>query len=100
MEDTHTLYFRIRKRNALNRLIGVLCIVVLSLCYGCATTDSKKLADTATQGSAQSMEEAWGIKVKSLRLSAGGNLLDLRYRVTDPEKASVLFKDKKTSPTL
>jgi hypothetical protein len=35
-----------------------------------------------------------GIEVKTVRLTAGGSLLDFRYRVTDPEKASFLLKAK------
>jgi hypothetical protein len=34
------------------------------------------------------VEERFGIHFESLRLAAGGWMLDLRYRVLDPEKAS------------
>ena len=37
-----------------------------------------------------SLEEQWGVKIESLRMSANGNLLDFRYRIIDPEKASHL----------
>lgn len=40
-----------------------------------------------------------GIEPLSLRLTANGYMLDFRYRVLDPEKASVLF-DHKTKPYL
>jgi hypothetical protein len=36
------------------------------------------------------IEEQWGVKFESLRTSANGNLLDFRYRIIDPEKASYL----------
>jgi hypothetical protein len=36
-----------------------------------------------------------GIEVVSLRLSAEGHLLDLRYRVLDPAKASPIFDRQK-----
>jgi len=39
----------------------------------------------------QDINEKWGIKALSMRLSAGGYMLDFRYRVTDAEKASPLF---------
>lgn len=35
-------------------------------------------------------EEKWGIEVESIRLSAGGYMIDFRYRVLDPEKADYL----------
>ena len=46
------------------------------------------------------LRDAWGIQARSLRLTAGGNMLDFRYQVTDPEKASALFKGKDTKPYL
>jgi hypothetical protein len=45
------------------------------------------------------MPETWGIKIRSLRTTAGGYMLDLRYQVVDAEKAAPLFK-RKTKPYL
>jgi hypothetical protein len=47
----------------------------------------------------KNIEEKWGIKILNIRLSAGGYMLDFRYRVKDPEKASPLF-DRKIKPYL
>lgn len=33
------------------------------------------------------IEQAWGISVEGIRLTAAGHMLDFRYRVLDPEKA-------------
>ncbi len=33
------------------------------------------------------LQEIWGIKIMSVRLTAGGCMIDFRYRVLDPEKA-------------
>lgn len=41
----------------------------------------------------------WGIEVTALRLSANGNIVDFRYRVIDPKKASLLV-DPKITPLL
>ncbi len=41
----------------------------------------------------------WGIEVLGIRETAAGYMLDFRYRVIDPEKASVLLK-KSTRPYL
>ncbi len=38
------------------------------------------------------VERQWGIEIQALRLSAADNMLDFRYRVTDPDKASQLLK--------
>ena len=45
------------------------------------------------------IEEKWGIRILSLRLSAGGHMLDFRYRVTDEEKALPIF-DRDEKPVL
>jgi len=42
----------------------------------------------------QELAARWGIEVKALRLSANGNLIDFRYRVTDPEKAAIMGSAK------
>jgi len=52
--------------------------------------------DTLTKV-ARNFEEKWGIKILSIRLTAGGYMLDFRYRVLDPEKAAPLF-DRKIKP--
>ncbi len=38
------------------------------------------------------IEQQWGIEIQALRLSAADNMLDFRYRVTDPGKARQLLK--------
>jgi len=44
-------------------------------------------------------EKQWGIRILSLRQSAAGYMLDFRYQVTDPEKASTVL-DRKIKPYL
>ncbi|HUW62021.1 MAG TPA: hypothetical protein VMZ06_13555 [Candidatus Bathyarchaeia archaeon] len=45
------------------------------------------------------LKSKWGIEVLSLRQTAGGYMLDFRYRVLDPEKAARLL-DPKVKPYL
>ena len=40
----------------------------------------------------QDRNEEWGIKELGIRLSAAGYMLDFRYKVLDPEKASLLLQ--------
>lgn len=47
----------------------------------------------------ESLEAQWGIQIESLRLTAGGYMLDFRYRVVNAEKAAPLF-ERKTKPVL
>lgn len=42
----------------------------------------------------RSLEEKFGIKTLSMRTSAGGHMLDFRYRVINAGKASPLFSRK------
>jgi hypothetical protein len=42
----------------------------------------------------QNFEERWGIKILSIRLTAGGYMLDFRYSVGDAQKASPIFSRK------
>jgi hypothetical protein len=37
------------------------------------------------------LRDRWGIEIQSLQLTAAGYMLDLRYRVIDPQKAAPLF---------
>ncbi|MDW7773934.1 MAG: hypothetical protein SCH71_13685 [Desulfobulbaceae bacterium] len=46
-----------------------------------------------------SLADQWGIQVESLRSSANGHLLDFRYRVKDPDKATYLV-DRRNKPYL
>jgi hypothetical protein len=41
----------------------------------------------------QTVEETLGIEIIAMRQTAGGFMLDFRYRVLDPEKAMPLFRE-------
>jgi len=60
------------------------------LAAGCAATPTDKAA-VATPPAAV---EDPGIRVESLRLTAADYMLDLRYRITDPERAAAFFSRK------
>lgn len=72
---------------------------------GCATTTESNYSSSAVMeapgNDAGSIggESKLGIRVEGLRLSAGGYILDFRYRVIDPAKAAPLL-DKKIRPYL
>jgi hypothetical protein len=57
---------------------------------------SEPSADTALPAippAAAEPAKEWGIEVASLRLTAGGNAVDLRYKVVDPEKSAPLLRE-------
>ena len=85
----------------------VLIIACLLLMPGCGGVNvaadpidevSPEPATTRQSASGQSVveqlpvERQWGIEIQGLRLSAADNMLDFRYRVTDPDKARQLLK--------
>lgn len=48
---------------------------------------------------AEAVSREWGIAVEGVRLSAAGYVLDFRYRVEDPDKASPLLR-RRMKPVL
>ena len=74
-------------------------ILISILILGCSATGVGKSSITSQPLIEQSLEEQWGVKVLSIKHSAGGYMLDFRYRVLDPEKALPLF-DRKVKPHL
>jgi hypothetical protein len=48
---------------------------------------------------AQSLADKWGIEVVALRLTAAGHMIDFRYKILDPKKATALM-DRDDKPVL
>lgn len=63
-----------------------------------ATPTTATLASRGVTLTPRQMLERWGVEVVALRRTAGGYLLDFRYRVKDPAKAKPLF-DTRVPPT-
>jgi hypothetical protein len=85
-------------------LYGILVIllslaVTASLLPGCATPSKGTILQAARETEQKSLEEKWGVRIESLRLSAAGNLLDFRYRIIDADKALPLV-DRRNKPYL
>lgn len=55
------------------------------------------MAEIQAERAAQ-IEDEWGIRIIHVALVAEGGLLDLRYQVTDPDKAYDLFDAVETIP--
>lgn len=81
------------------KFFRLIVMFVLLPLIGCSTTGAGKSSMTGDPPSEAGIEERWGVKVLSIRHSAGGYMLDFRYRVLDPEKALPLF-DRKIKPHL
>ena len=76
-------------------------MMLLAALGGWATiADYDGEADQASAAIAQAaFEEATGVRIVSVAVTAGGGMLDLRYRVLDPDKAIVVH-DKGNPPAI
>lgn len=79
-------------------LVAALTVILMQL-SGCASappaTGKYLAAAGQDRASAESSPESvYGIRVDGLHLSAHGYILDLRYRVLDPDKAAALLDAK------
>ncbi len=63
---------------------AILLVIVFFQATGFANAQKKQAAD--------SIEEKWGIQIRTIRLTAKDYMLDFRYRVKDPDKAKPLLK--------
>ena len=86
------------KFNLVPRIVPVMiaCLAAFVCLQGCATsrttqTSNEAILSTPRPQPSPSVEERWGIKILSTRLTSHGYMVDLRYRIIDPERASVLF---------
>ena len=74
----------------------VFCIVIASIALimpgCCATTPGIQSKGPVSPEEFVKLEENWGIQVVSIRQSAAGHILDFRFRVIDPDKASLLLR--------
>lgn len=86
-------------------LLGVVAFLVMTQPWRsktAAAADPGELAQVADPepvagqpaNSPASPDEKWGIQVTGLHLAVGGRMLDLRYRVLDPNRAALWLKQQ------
>ena len=72
-------------------------MLICFVCGGCAknNTPSNSKLETGKEyrASVRAVDDL-GIEVIAIRLTAAAHMLDLRYRVVDPDKAMPLFKEQ------
>lgn len=84
-------------RSALGYLL-IISLCSFFSCAGCATSQERNTFKSV-ESERLSVQEQWGIRIESVRLSAAGYMIDFRYRVLNQEKAAPLF-ERKTKPFL
>ncbi len=71
----------------------VMLASLLCCLYGCGTPANN--VDTVEHNTApvlqSNVEKDWGVKISGIRLTSADYMLDFRYRVIDPDKASPIL---------
>lgn len=88
-----------KENNSKNRVVFAAFAAAALYLAGCSTVPVNKTVtppvESASIVTAQEFERSWGIKIEGMRLSAGGYMLDFRYRILDSDKASPIVDPKK-----
>lgn len=73
-------------------------LILALLLTGCASPPSAPTSSAGdpseATGGLSELEEEWGIRLLGIRPSAAGYVLDFRYQVLDPEKATPILQRK------
>jgi hypothetical protein len=90
----------INRRRTVPRLMAIAVFWAAASCLGAAAPAEPVSAPAVTfDVTDPALVRRWGIRIESLRLTAAGYMLDIRYRVVDARKARPLFA-RKTKPVL
>ncbi|RME49387.1 MAG: hypothetical protein D6791_00880 [Chloroflexi bacterium] len=63
-------------------------------------TEATPVAATPVTATASDLEDRWGIRMTFVGVTAGGGLVDVRFKVIDPSKAQPILGDPKNLPVL
>ncbi len=62
----------------------LLIVCMVGICFGVSADDVKEI----------DMYQDWGIQLVHMRVTAGGYMIEFRYKVVDPDKALILSSQK------
>ena len=71
-------------------LWGTLALAALVMSCGTMAAERTVLDPPLPPKQSAKIQKKWGMEVVAIRLSAGGSMIDFRYRVVDPDKAAFL----------
>lgn len=78
---------------------GVLALLAALGGWALVADHGGRTSPAAIEAMKAAFEETTGVQIVGVAVTAGGGMLDLRYRVLDPDKA-VVIHDKDNPPTI
>ena len=91
----------VERRPRHRRLVGIGLVAILLLAGGARAWWPEQKADVragTTLVTAEGMAARYGINVNLIGVTAAGGLIEFRYQVVDPDKASRMIHDVKLRP--
>jgi hypothetical protein len=79
-------------------IVAVVAILACALLVGWAGARMTSAPPEPTIPDHADIEAAWGVRFTSLTVTADGGIVDLRFVVLDPSRATALMADKETAP--
>lgn len=80
-----------RNRNNAGRVVSLTRIISAWVCVGFLLLTACARVGPQSRNADEEVREQWGIEITGLSMSAGGHMIDFRYRVLDAKKAEPLF---------
>lgn len=89
----------IRAFRKLMRLLLIFVLILVLPSIGYSTDSGVQIKERTSEEKELGIEKKWGVRIVGIRLTASDYMLDFRYHVIQPEKASDLLQ-KQTKPFL
>jgi len=86
---------------AKHMLVAATALTLASSLVKAGTAEPARTEQNESRWSTETLDlsEEWGVEILGIRITASGYALDLRYRVTDAEKAAPIF-ERQNKPVL
>jgi hypothetical protein len=102
--DGNTPDLDVTPRRANTRRVVAAILIIAVLFVGIAAWQMRSGGNPAIAGStaitAEQLEEQYGVRIDVIGLLASGGLLEMRFQVTDADKATALFGEVEDMPVL
>lgn len=91
-ETTVNNFLRIYHRTGIRYMLFAFVVAMLAALQLTGRAGGTDVQPQSMANQRSAAEAQWGIELQTVRLTAAGHLIDVRYRVLDPDKAVALMK--------